>query len=356
VAEDLGEKSEPATDHQKRKLRESGQIPRSTDLGGALGLAGAVIAILFLAPIMLDGWRLTFYEFLSGGLTDDIFSERAAQHHFAVALWSAVKIGAPFLIAMFLVSILANIWQVGFLFTLEPMQPKLSKLNPISGVKRFFSIKTAMRAFSNIGKVVLILIVAVSVISRHIDEILMLSRFEFAQAVVMAAHLFIELAFWLVAVLILLGVIDYVYQKWQWERDNRMSKHAVKEEMRNMVGDPTMRKRRRDFAQKILNQRMRQAVPHADVVVTNPEHLALALQWDPKTMNAPRVVAKGADFMAMQIRQIAALHNVPIVERKPLARAMYPLVRVGDEIPPQFYQAIAEILTYVYQLTGKKAG
>ncbi|NOG53575.1 MAG: EscU/YscU/HrcU family type III secretion system export apparatus switch protein [Planctomycetes bacterium] len=232
----------------------------------------------------------------------------------------------------------------------------LSRLNPLAGLKKFASIRTLARAGSNMAKVLIVIIVAVSVIGRHVQDILTLSQLEAPQAVIKAAELVLELAFWLLVALLILGFIDYVYQRWQWERDNRMSKQAIKEEMRNMIGDPTARKRQRDFALSILRQRMGQAVPSADVIVTNPEHLAIALKWDPETMNAPKVVAKGADYLAIRIRQLAMANGVPIVERKPLARAMYPLVRVGDEIPPRFYQAIAELLAYVYRLNGKMAG
>ncbi|MBL1218249.1 MAG: flagellar biosynthesis protein FlhB [Planctomycetes bacterium] len=356
MAEDLGEKTEPATDRRRRQMREEGQIPRSTDLSGALALTGALAGLIALGPYMLNNWRLTMYEFLSGGLTTSLDGSNSAMHYMSVALWTAVRISGPFLIVTAVVGLLTTGWQVGPMLTAKPLQPRLSRLNPLAGLKKFASIRTLARAGSNMAKVLIVIIVAVSVIGRHVQDILTLSQLEAPQAVIKAAELVLELAFWLLVALLILGFIDYVYQRWQWERDNRMSKQAIKEEMRNMIGDPTARKRQRDFALSILRQRMGQAVPSADVIVTNPEHLAIALKWDPETMNAPKVVAKGADYLAIRIRQLAMANGVPIVERKPLARAMYPLVRVGDEIPPRFYQAIAELLAYVYRLNGKMAG
>lgn len=356
MAEDLGEKTEPATERRRRQLREEGQLPRSTDLTGVLALTGALAALIALGPYMLSNWRLTMYEFLSGELTFSLRGSDSAMHYMSVALWTAIRIAGPFLAITALVGLAATGWQVGPLLTSKPLQPRLSRLNPLAGLKKFASIRTLTRAGTNVAKVAVVLAVAVAVISRHIGDILSLSQFEAPEGVIRSAELLLELAFWLLAALLVLGFIDFVYQRWQWEQDNRMSKQAIKEEMRNMIGDPTVRKRQRDFALTILRQRMGQAVPTADVVVTNPDHLAIALKWDPETMNAPKVVAKGADYLALRIRQLAMAHGVPVVERKPLARALYPLVRVGDEIPPRFYQAIAELLAYVYRLNGKMAG
>ncbi|MHC5023403.1 MAG: EscU/YscU/HrcU family type III secretion system export apparatus switch protein, partial [Planctomycetota bacterium] len=166
----------------------------------------------------------------------------------------------------------------------------------------------------------------------------------------------LTLALRVVAVLLLLGFIDFFYQKWKHTQDLRMTKQQVKDEMKQAEGDPEVKKRRLRMQQQIAMQRINASVPKADVVVTNPEHIAVALQYDANRMNAPRVVAKGADFLALRIRQIAVQHGIPVVERKPLARALYREVPVGREVPPEFYQAVAEILAYVYRLGGRVAG
>ncbi|HRX86050.1 MAG TPA: EscU/YscU/HrcU family type III secretion system export apparatus switch protein, partial [Phycisphaerae bacterium] len=169
----------------------------------------------------------------------------------------------------------------------------------------------------------------------------------------MIAVALLKLGIRLAIVLILLALADYAYQRYRHEKDLRMSKEEVREELKHMDGDPTMKRRRREVALKLAMQRIQRDVPQADVIVTNPTHLAIALRYRPEEMNAPRVVAKGADLMAIRIRQIAAVHRVPIVERRELARMMYDVVEVGQEIPERFYEAIAEVLAYVYELSGK---
>jgi flagellar biosynthetic protein FlhB len=185
--------------------------------------------------------------------------------------------------------------------------------------------------------------------------VLHIGELEVVQAFGAACELVYALAIKLAALLIVLAIIDYAFQRWKHEQDLKMSKQEVKEEMKRMEGDPLVKQRRARVARQLAMQRVAAAVPKADVVVTNPTHFAVALQYDTKSMRAPKVVAKGADFMAMRIRQIAAVHGIPIIERKPLARALYAGVEIGQEIPPEHYAAVAEILAYVYRLAGRKS-
>ena len=165
-----------------------------------------------------------------------------------------------------------------------------------------------------------------------------------------------DLAMKVLAILFLLGMIDYLYQKWKHKADLRMTKQQVKDEMKQSDGDPEVKRRRLRMQQQIAMQRISAAVPRADVIVTNPEHISVAIQYDSENMNAPKVIAKGAEYLAMRIRHLAMQHNIPIVERKPLARALYAQVPVGHEVPAEFFQAVAEILAYVYRLDGRMAG
>jgi flagellar biosynthetic protein FlhB len=286
-----------------------------------------------MGPTLLRDWQATLRQMLGAELSADRFSPESLLHDLFVSLRLASKIALPFLLAMFAVVYAAHFWQVGWLITTKPLQPSLNKLNPAGGLKRLFGFRSAAKAAVTSIKIVIAIIVA----SAYV-----------------ASRMVMQLSLWLVLIFLILGVADYVYQKWQWEREHRMSKQEVKEEIKQTIGDPQVKRRQRSFAMKILNQRLGKSVPTADVVVTNPEHLAIALRWDPETMNAPKVVAKGADYVALRIRQIAALHGVPILERRDLARAMYPAVDVGREIPPQFYTAVAEILAYVYRLAGRR--
>jgi len=353
---DLGDKTEPASPRRRREAHEEGSIPRSMDLSASITLLGAIILLVWLTPYMMRDLGVYLREALRASSADVGTQGYSGGDDLQRALKILVSAAAPFAGLMFVVGYLSTVWQVGWTLTAKPLQPKLSKLDPIGGFKKFFNAQAAGRAGMSIGKVILILLVSVIYVSRRFTQILMLPRLGYAEAFARSGWYLVELLLWLAAILIILGILDYAFQKWQWERQNRMSKHEVKEELRMTMGDPLVKQRQRSVARKMLSQRLQQSVPKADVVVTNPEHLSIALKWDPAAMHAPQVVAKGADHIALKIRQIAIAHRIPIVERKPLARAMYPVVHVGQEIPSNFFQAVAEVLAYVYRLNGKKAG
>ena len=207
----------------------------------------------------------------------------------------------------------------------------------------------------SVGKIAIIISLAGFVIAQEMPRILVLAELETTAMFKASVGLVFSLAVKLALLLVLLAVLDYVYQRWQHERDLLMTKQEVKEEMKRMEGDPLIRQRRTRVARQLALQRIGHAVPQADVVVTNPTHFAVALRYESGRMKAPKVVAKGADYLAMRIRQLAAAHDVPLVERRELAQAMYRSVEVGQEVPPQFYNAVAEILAYVYRLKGKQA-
>jgi len=193
-------------------------------------------------------------------------------------------------------------------------------------------------------------------VAQHRDRIIVMPYLALKPCVIGVGSLLFDLALRLLAVLLLLGVIDFAYQRWKHSKDMRMSKQEVKDEMKQTEGDPEVKRRRMRMQQQIAMQRISASVPKADVIVTNPEHISIAIKYDADRMHAPMVVAKGADFLAMRIRQVALQHGIPIVERKPLARALYREVAVGQEVPPDFYTAVAEVLAYVYRLSGKMAG
>ena len=259
---------------------------------------------------------------------------------------------------MILVAVVAyasNVIQVGLLFTTEPIKPKLDKINPISGTKKLFSKRNLVKTFVNTGKLLAAGIVAILVGARHLEPLLSLPRLGVAQALYKIALICLEMAAWLLLLLLALAVIDLIYQRWQHIQDLKMTKQEVKDERRSVEGDPEVKKRRLRMAQEIALQRIQSAVPDADVVVTNPTHVSVAIKYDSETMRAPRVVAKGADYMALRIRTVARQTGVHIVERPPLARALYAATDVGQEISAEHYEAVAEILAYVYRLEGRAA-
>ncbi len=245
--------------------------------------------------------------------------------------------------------------QVGWLFTTRPLAPKFDRLNFFANLGKLVGRRSAARLAADAAKLTAVIVVSWLVISRAIPRLTTLPLLEMKPALSVVAHLAVELALWVLALLIVVGVADWVYQRWQHTQELRMTKQEVKDERRSMEGDPAVKRRRFQMMREIAMQRVHQTVPTADVVVTNPTHFSVAIKYDSDAMAAPRVVAKGADHMAFRIRQLAALNDVPIVERPPLARALYFGVDVGREIPPEHYQAVAELLAYVYRVQERAA-
>ncbi|MFW5653032.1 MAG: flagellar biosynthesis protein FlhB [Planctomycetota bacterium] len=353
MAEDLGDKTEKATPRKRREARRQANIARSTDLISAMFLTGVVIVLLVFLPALVETWAGVMRFCMSGVRDGGIPTIDSLRTDGLKASAETAAVLAPILLLCCVVAYAANFYQVGWLVTMKPLRPKWSKFNPISGVKRMLGLRAAMKGVLSILKVTFVAIFAVVILHRHFDTVLAMPRMEVGTAVVRAGEIVRELMIYLLFALIILGILDYIYQKWQWEKDQKMSKQQVKEERKNIEGDPHVKQQQRRFAEKILSQRMAAAVPESDVVVANPEHLAIALKWDQGSMSAPIVMAKGADHVALRIRQIAMKHGVPVVERRELARGMYPVVEVGQEIPSAFYAAVAAVLAHVYRLTGK---
>ncbi|QYU69687.1 EscU/YscU/HrcU family type III secretion system export apparatus switch protein [Leptolyngbya sp. 15MV] len=266
------------------------------------------------------------------------------------AALQALKVLGPGLLIMFMLSALAQFVQVGPLLTVQPLEPKLERLNPVAGFTRLFKLRNLVKTGMSLVKLALVVPIVSIFVWVRLREIASLPLLEVLPGMVLALRLVLELIAWLLALLLILGLIDYAYQRWQHIQDNRMTKQEVTDERRAMDGDPDVKSRRMRMARDIAMQRIGRDVPGADVVVTNPTHFSVALRYDASTMRAPRVVAKGADEMAMRVREVARAHGVPIVERPPLARALYWNVDVGREIDPEFYEAVAEVLAYVYRL------
>lgn len=354
MAEDLGERTEEATPRRRQEAREEGQVARSMDLTSALLLIGGVATIAAAGVPALVAFRNMIEAALDGDtITSPVDADSIATTLGNLA-WPAVTIAAPMLLAIWVLAYVSMFWQVGWLFAPKAAAPKLSKINPINGFKRIFGTSALVKAGLDSFKVGLVLLVAIYTITQREHSIIALAQLATLEAVNEIAKLLLELAIRVLAVLLLLGVLDYVYQRIKHSRELRMTKQQVKDEMKQMDGDPDVKRRRMRMQQQLAMQRISTAVPKADVIVTNPEHFSVAISYEQDSMNAPKVVAKGADFIALRIRQIALQHGIPIVERPPLARALYRQVRVGEEIPPDFYKAVAEILAYVYRLSESR--
>jgi flagellar biosynthetic protein FlhB len=244
--------------------------------------------------------------------------------------------------------------QVGFNLTTKRLQPNIGALNPLKGFGKIFGKgKGTMHLAMSMAKLSLVALTAYSAIHSRIDTIITCQQLTHMQIFGLGADIIYQIVLRIAILLLILAIIDYAYQKWQMEQQLKMTKQQVKEEMRSMEGDPKIKQRRRQLAIQMIQKRLQKDVPTADVVVTNPTEYAVAIKYDPDAMHAPKVVAKGQGFIAQKIRELAVANGIPILERKPLARALYKLVEVGQEIPEQFYSAVAEILAYVYELSGK---
>lgn len=355
MAETGQDKTEAATPRRKTEARNDGNLAKSQDLTAALMLLAAIVGLQLFGMNVFSNMRNTMQTMLSGAHTSNPARLDDLGAIMAYSLRATIAMLAPLTLVTMAAGLLAVVGQVGFLITGKPLVPDLKKLNPIKGIQQMFSARAAMRLVLSIGKFVLIGAVASLVMYRDLEKVMHLAELSAGPAFQLGAHMVFELALVLAALLIVLAILDYIYQKWQHSEDLKMTKEQVKQEMKDMDGDPLVKQRRARVARQLAMQRMAQTVPQADVIVTNPTHYAIALKYDNDSMQAPKVVAKGADFMAMRIRQIAALNGIPLVERKPLARALYANVDVGREIPEEHYAAVAEILAYVYRLSGNKA-
>ncbi len=353
MAEDLGEKTEQPTQHRLMDARRRGRVAKSTDLSAAVDLLGAIIVLIAVGGLLLRGMSTLVRRLLEGETLGHALTLESMTDGAKWAAWQGVLVVVPVLLLMFVVAAVGQVMQVGLLFSPEPLRPKLERLNPIAGLKRMFSKRNLVKTVVNSGKLVLVVAISWIVIVRWMPRLVGLAALEPVPGMLLLARAAAELALWLVFLLLVLGVIDFMYQKWQHSQDLRMTKQEVKDERRSMEGDPQMKGRRMRLMRQIAMQRIQAAVPDADVVVTNPTHFAVALKYDAESMGAPRLIAKGADYMAVRIRHVAAANRVPIVERPPLARAIYYGVEVGREIPPHLYEAVAEILAYVYRLEGR---
>lgn len=257
----------------------------------------------------------------------------------------------PLLSVVILAGIFSNITQTGFMLTGETLTPKFNKLNPINGIKRLFSLRSIVESTKAIVKVLVIGTMAYAMLRKDMDQIPALVSLPIQDILSFMGHAALKLGYYTCLVLIVLAAMDVFFQRWQHERDLRMTKQEVKDEYRQREGDPMVRSRIRAVQREMAMRRMMDAVPDATVVITNPTHLAIALKFE-RDMQAPQVVAKGAGLIAQRIREVAAENDVPVIEQKPLARALFKNVEIDQYIPGDLYHAVAEILAYVYRLKG----
>jgi flagellar biosynthetic protein FlhB len=355
MAEDLGERTELPTARRRQEARDEGRVAKSSEFAASVELIGAVILLAALGGFVMSGLGVFIRRALENQTPGDPVTIDSVKPLVVQAIADAAAVTGPIVLAMFVIAALSHYVQVGWHVTAEPLKPKFSRLNPAAGIKKFVNLRNLVKTALNCVKLVLIGLVAGLVIRKHLGTISALPVLGAAPALFKALLVCLELAAWLLILMLVLGIIDLIYQRWQFTRDIRMTRQEVKDERRSVDGDPDVKARRLRMARDIALQRLQHAVPKADVIVTNPTHFSVALQYDQDAMRAPKVIAKGADEMAFRIRQLAVANGIPMVERPPLARGLYWGVRVGQEIKPEFYEAVAEVLAYVYRLQEKAA-
>ena len=346
------EKTEKATPKKRQEARKKGQVAKSQDVNTALILFLVFLFFWFSGGFMkehlLNLMQHSFQEYMLWNVSNENIHQMFVEYTV-----QAAYVTAPIMLIALIAGVLASYVQVGFLFSTEAIKLQLNKINPISGAKRIFSIRAIVELLKSLLKITLVGMVTFGVLWFQLDQVLLLSQKSIASSLSFIGNLIIQMGLAASILLLLLSIFDYIYQKYEHEKSIKMSKQDIKDEHKKMEGDPQIKSKIKEKQRQMAMQRMMQEVPEADVVITNPTHFAIALKYDEKKADAPYVVAKGADYVALKIKEIAKKNNVITVENKPLARALYANLDIGDLIPEEYFKAVAEILAYVYRLKRK---
>ncbi len=352
--DDFQEKTEEATPKKRQEAREEGMVAKSTDLSSVIVLLAGILCIYAFRNNFYNG----FHDIMNHSFYVESIPPTNGSYFFNLAKIMGVKVFfilLPVFFPVFIAALVANISQVGFVIAFKAIEPKFSKLSLIKGIGKLFSLKSLVELVKSIAKIAIIATVSYFVIKSEMKNLSILFHTSVANILIYMLKVAFKIFIYVILIMLFVAILDYFYQKWQFEKDLRMSKHEVKEESKQIEGDPMVKSRIRSLQQQAARKRMMKDIPEADVVVTNPTHLALAIKYDSMTMTAPQVVAKGAGLIAERIKSIAMENSIPVVENKELAQNLYKLVDIGEEIPAQFFQAVAEVLAYVYGLKGKSA-
>ena len=343
------EKTEQPSEKRLRESREKGEVPRSRDLSGAMVVLAGVAALMNSSEAAFLHTRRIFSVGL-GYSREALFSDALPGRALQAAVHEALGLFWPVAVATMLATVAAPLLLGGLNFSAQALQPKFERLDPLTGLGRIF----AMRGLVELGKALLKLLFIGAVLGlllRHWQaELQATGRGAVMEGIVQSIGLLGRAALWFGSMLALIGGIDALYQKFDHGKRLRMTKQEVRDEMKESDGNPEMKGRIRQVQQQQSRRRMMEDLPKADVVVVNPSHFAVALRYDDGRMGAPRVIAKGVDLLAQQIRMVASSHRIPLVEAPPLARALYATTEIGREIPAALYVAVAQVLAYVYQL------
>lgn len=349
MAEPYQEKTEPATDKKRQDAREKGQVAKTRELPSVMTLMAGLMLFYFLSYPLLQ----SLLQLMASGFkhsSEFVLNPENAYTLLLMILKGLASFMIPLFAVIFVSGLAGNVAQVGFLLTSQPLLPKFSKIDPLKGFSRLISKQTFAELFKSIMKIAIIAVIAYQTVSSEGEKFPGLINLEVSQIFTYTMQILFKLGFRVALVLIGLALFDYGFQRWSYEKDLRMTKEEVKEEFKQREGDPMIKSRIRSIQRQMARKRMMEAVPRADVVITNPTHYAVALEYQRERMIAPVVTAKGTGFLAQKIRQIAEENRVPLVEDKFLAQALYKDAELGEAVPVVLYKAVAEILAYVYKL------
>lgn len=352
MADQSGDKTEKPTQSRRDEFRRQGQVAQTREF--------ATSAMLIFSSFVL----YSYGKFLMKNMSD-VFNFSMGQHMIEIIRGGNLKeVGTflfqksgimltPVLLLAGVIGVFSSVLQVGFLKVEDAITPNLGKLNPIEGFKRVFSLKAVFEGLKSILKLLAVGIIVYFLLKNEIKEIPWMSDKSIPELIIYIGRLFVKLLGGIGALLLVVAAVDYLFQKWQLEKKMMMSKQEIKEEHKQREGDPMIRARIRRLQRERATRRMMDAIPKADVVITNPTHIAVVLKYD-NNLPAPQLVAKGADLIAEKIRAIAREHNIPIIENKPLARTIYKTLKLGQVIPRELFVAVAEVLSFVYKLKNRR--
>lgn len=353
-----GEKTEPATSKKLEDARKEGQVAKSREIANGLGL----LTLFLILKFWVGNMGIQMMEIFGSVYSripevtvywQDNMPEAEAGIVFRQLLLQVLVIIAPILLIGLLVAFVCDLVQVKWRPTMKPLKPKFSKMNPLKGFKKIFSPNAVVELVKSIAKVGLIIYICYTYLKDKWPLLLNLYDFSLMQALQVAAATVTDLGIRIALLYMIIAFADFAYQKIKFKNDMKMTKQEIKEEYKQQEGDPKVKGQIRQKMMDASRRRMMQALPQADVVITNPTHYAVAIKYEPEVADAPVVVAKGEDYLAARIKEIAKENKIEIVENKPLARMLYANVDVGQAVPPELYQAVAEVLAFVYRLQGK---
>lgn len=351
---DKSDKTEKATPKKRKEARKKGQVLQSREITSAMVLMFVFVTLRIyggtIYKLIADFMKKVLLEYSQ---MDDLYMPDILMRVFVDTVTLMLKCVGPILAVALIAGVIVNYAQVGFLFTLETLSPKFSRINPWSGMKRIFSMHGVVELLKSILKVAVIGYVAYAYLNGEAATVLKMMDMDVISIASYIGITALNVAIRVCVALIILGVADYGYQWWEYEKNLKMSKQEIKEEYKQMEGNPEIKGKIKQKQRQMSMRRMMQEVPKADVIITNPTHYACAVKYDAKESDAPMLIAKGQDYIALRMKDIAREHKVEIVENKPLARTLYDTVEVGKPIPPELYQAVAEVLAFVYGLKGK---